>query len=65
MTHWMVEIDVWNSAPSVGMATLTMVASRIAMIIPITTTPPRMMTSRSRPVRCACMSVFPPFLIRL
>ena len=37
-THWIVGIDAWNSRPSVGIATLTIVASRMVMIVPRTTT---------------------------
>ena len=47
-THWIVVIEAWKSPPRLGIATLTMVASRIAMTMPITTTPPRMRVSRSR-----------------
>src|SRR5919201_7143532 len=47
MTHWIVEIEVWKSRPSVGIATFTIVASRIAMIVPTTTTPPSTRISRS------------------
>ena len=45
-THWMVEIEVPKSRPSVGRATLTMVASRIVMIAPSTKTAERMRISR-------------------
>ena len=54
MTHWIVEIDVWKSRPSVGIATLTIVASRMAMIDPITTTAPSCRSSRSRPWLSGC-----------
>jgi hypothetical protein len=47
ITHWMVEIEVWKSRPSVGTATLTIVASRIGMIDPITTTVPSRRSSWS------------------
>jgi hypothetical protein len=37
-THWMAEIEVCRSRPRVGNATLTIVASRIVMMAPSTTT---------------------------
>src|SRR5919197_1165693 len=37
-THWIVEIDAANSRPSVGIATFTIVASRMVMIVPSSTT---------------------------
>ena len=40
-THWIVEMDAPSSSPSVGIATLTIVMSRIVMIVPSTTTAPR------------------------
>ncbi len=42
VTHWIVEIDVWNSRARVSRATLTIVVSRIDM------TAPRMTTIDSR-----------------
>src|SRR5262249_36302712 len=46
VTHWMVAIDVPYSRPSVGRATLTMVASRTVMIAPSTTTAASVRISR-------------------
>src|SRR5262245_19379068 len=46
VTHWIVAIEVPNSRPSVGNATLTMVASRTVMIAPSTTTAARVRISR-------------------
>ena len=48
-THWIVEIDAPNSSPSVGIATFTIVTSRIVMIVPSTTTAPRTRISLSSP----------------
>jgi len=48
-THWIVEIDVPSSCPSVGIATFTIVRSRTVMIVPRTTTPASTMSSGSRP----------------
>ena len=38
VTHWMVLMLVWKSRPSVARATATMVVSRMAMMVPSTTT---------------------------
>ena len=54
ITHWMEEIDVSSSRPSVGIATFTIVASRIAITDPATTTPPRVRISRSTPAIVPC-----------
>src|SRR6516225_9263796 len=45
-THWIVAIEVWKSRPSVGSATLVIVASRIVMIVPSTTTAASVTISR-------------------
>ena len=39
ITHWICEIELCRSCPSVRSATLTIVVSRIDMIIPRITTP--------------------------
>src|SRR5262249_17276285 len=55
VTHWMVAIEVPNSRPSVGKATLTMVASRTVMIAPSTTTAASVRISRvSTDVSAGC-----------
>ena len=48
-THWMTEIEACRSRPRVGSATLTIVASRIVMTDPSTTTVARARISRVRP----------------
>ena len=47
VTHEMVEIETWKSLASVSSATATMVVSRIAMMVPSTTTIPARTTSGS------------------
>ena len=53
LTHWIVDSGEWNVRPSVSMATLTIVVSKIDMIVPSTTTMARARSSasmtRSRP----------------
>jgi hypothetical protein len=48
-THWIVEIEVCRSWPKAGSATLTIVASRIVMIDPSTTTTAGARISRVKP----------------
>ena len=49
-THWIDVSDASRSRASVSIATLTIVVSRIDMIVPSTTTDARRSRSRSSPI---------------
>jgi hypothetical protein len=49
VTHWIVDSDVCRRPPSVSIATLTIVVSRIDMMAPSTTTAHRRLRAGSKP----------------